>query len=113
MEARTYSTLSTFLSLDGRKGAPMFCRLAQLFRAYPIMDENGIRFSFLSDIDQAGRNLEVGSKDRSNEEGRGNERANEPSGDHVFLGHGVGARVVPHCAFDPIEQTNPPRSRSK
>jgi hypothetical protein len=51
------------------------------------MDEHGIRFSFLSDIDQAGSNREVGGKDRSDEEGHENERANEPSGDHVFLGH--------------------------
>jgi hypothetical protein len=78
-----------------------------------IMDESGIRFSFLSDIDQAGSNFEVGGKDRSDEEGHGNERANEPSGDHVFLGHGVGSRMVPHCALHATEQTNPQRIRSR
>jgi hypothetical protein len=81
--------------------------------SYPVMDENRIRFSFLSDIDQAGSNLEVGSEDRSDKEGHGNERANKPSGNHVFLGHGIGRRVVPHCALRATEQTNPQRIRSK
>src|SRR5260221_14519290 len=83
--------LGGVLSRDDRGGVhfiPLYSvALHDSSGSYPVMDEHGIRFSFLSDIDQAGSNREVGGKDRSDEEGHENERANEPSGDYVFLGH--------------------------